>query len=178
MKNVPAQFEDFDIEFVKLKDGIHEFKYRLDKSFFDAFENEEVSSADIETTVTLDKRNQMLQLDLKMTGVVGLPCDRCLEYINLPVDTDYMLIFKISEHENVETENSYELIHISPHEFKVNPARAIYESILLGVPMIRNCDDLENKPCNNEMLNKLNELEKSEDPEGDPRWNKLKDLLK
>jgi len=44
--------------------------------------------------------------------------------------------------------------------------------------MIRNCDDMETKPCNLQMLSKLNDLSGSSEEQSDPRWDKLKELLK
>jgi hypothetical protein len=45
---------------------------------------------------------------------------------------------------------------------------------------VKNCDDLPVKPCNNEMLEKLDALSggPGEETERDPRWEKLKELLK
>jgi uncharacterized metal-binding protein YceD (DUF177 family) len=44
--------------------------------------------------------------------------------------------------------------------------------------MIRNCDEMEVKPCNYQMLAKLNDLSGDGEDQADPRWDKLKELLK
>jgi uncharacterized metal-binding protein YceD (DUF177 family) len=84
----------------------------------------------------------------------------------------------VRDEERQDPIGDYELIYIKPQETMVNIAQSIYETTLLDVPMLRNCDLLENKPCNKEMLNKLNELKQTGDGETDPRWDKLKDFLK
>lgn len=178
MKDAPLQLDEFEIEFVKLKDGVYDFHYKIGKQFFEAFGNTEVLTAQVETHALLDKQNQMMQIDLRMIGVVGLTCDRCLEVINMPVDTTYRLIYKVRDEERHDPEVEYELVYIRPQEISINIAQPIYESVLLDVPMIRNCDLMESKPCNKEMLDKLNQLKQSGESNTDPRWDKLKDLLK
>lgn len=178
MKDATQQFEEFEIEFVKLKDGEYDFHYRIGKPFFDAFDNKEVLDARIEVEALLEKQNQMMQIDLNIMGTVGITCDRCLEMINMPVDTRYRLIYKFRDEERTDPEGDYELIYIKPQEISVNIAQQVYETVLLDVPMLRNCDQLENKPCNKEMLEKLNQLNQQGDENSDPRWDKLKDLLK
>lgn len=175
---MPSLLSEFDIDFVKLKEGVHEFQYRIGKPFFDAFENSEVLHANVEARISLDKQHQMMQADLQMTGTVGVTCDRCLETLNMPVDTQYRLIYKTQEEAGREPQGEVELVFIAPQEFTINVAQPIYESVLLAVPMIRNCDGLENKPCNREMLEKLDKLKQTGEGESDPRWDKLKDLLK
>jgi uncharacterized metal-binding protein YceD (DUF177 family) len=170
--------KEFEIEFTKLKEGIHEFQYRIGKSFFEAFENTEVFNAHIQVQAVLEKQNQMMQINLKMNGIVSLTCDRCLESLNMPVDTTYLLIYKVRDIEATEPEVDFELIYITPNEIAVNVSQSIYETVLLALPMIRNCDLLESKPCNQTMLQKLEYLKHQGEGESDPRWDKLKEMLK
>lgn len=178
MKDVPAQLEEFEVEFVKLRDGFHEFQYKLGKQFFEAFGNQEVLSANVTVKLGLEKTPQMMQLDLTMNGTVGITCDRCLETLNMPVDTTYRMIYKFRDEERRDPEADFEMVYIRPSEISINVAQPVYETVLLDVPMIRNCDMLENKPCNKEMLKKLEELKQNGEGQADPRWDKLKDLLK
>lgn len=180
LKDVPAGLEEFDIEFVKLKNGEHEFSYRLDKPFFEAFGNEDVLDADVLVNVTLEKFPNIMNLHMKLKGTTGLSCDRCLETINLPVQASYLIIYKQeAEGQSLKhEEGDSELVILHPQDFKINIAQGLYETVLLAVPMIRNCDRLEEKPCNQEMLSKLNELSGEDETPSDPRWEKLKELLK
>lgn len=180
MKDAGSGLEEFDIEFVKLKDGLHEFRFRLDKPFFEAFGNEDVLAADVQVDVELEKFPTLMNLNMRMAGTTGLSCDRCLEKIDLPVDTRYMVIYKQeSEGSAVRKEDEdTDLVLLTSQDYKINIAQEIYESVLLAVPMIKNCDQLDQKPCNQEMLSKLNELAGEEDNQSDPRWEKLKELLK
>ena len=170
---------EFEIEFTNLRDGHHEFRYKLNNTFFEAFENNEVLDAAVRVLVKLEKQPQMLQMGLTVTGIVNINCDRCLEALNMPVDNECLIIYKFTEEASKqETQRDYELIFIAPQDYSINVAKPIYESVLLNVPMIRNCDLLESKPCNQEMLQKLEELKQNGEEESDPRWDKLKDYLK
>jgi uncharacterized metal-binding protein YceD (DUF177 family) len=181
LKNATVVIAEFDIEFVKLKDGKHHFQYEIDKTFFEAFENDEVADAQVSVSLELDKQYHMIQVDLEMTGKVGLACDRCLEVLRWPVNTKYRLIYKLQESHHAGVgihEENVEMVILPHTALSFNVAQAIYESVLLEVPMLRNCDSLETKPCNKEMLEKLMKLNQNGEGEADPRWDKLKELLK
>jgi len=179
LKEVPQGLEEFDIEFVKLKDGFHEFNYRLGKSFFEAFEQEEVLDADVDVNVDLEKTAGMMILEIVIQGTVTETCDRCLTGIKIPIDSEYRLIYKtgVEGVKKEESELDSELIVISQSEFKINPAPYICETVILSLPMIKNCDDLEEKPCDKAMLSKLENLAIDDEESNDPRWEKLKELL-
>lgn len=183
LKNVSSILDGFNIEFVKLKDGEHIFHYNLKGEFFEAFEHQEVRRADIAVTATLEKLAHHIKVDLLMEGSLGMACDRCLEVIDFPIDTQYFVFFELQvEQQRVipdfENQDDQELVIVSYQDTTINFARQMYETILLGIPMLRNCDNLEVKVCNNEMLKKLEQLKQNGEEESDPRWDKLKDLLK
>jgi uncharacterized metal-binding protein YceD (DUF177 family) len=183
LKNVLGPIADFEIEFVKFKDGIYEFRYEIDEKFFGAFDNSDVKSAAVKVALVLDKQLHMMQVDLIITGSVGMACDRCLEVLGWPVNTRYRLVYKLLEDNQrmgglAKEEDNVELCFVPPNAISVNVAQAVYESVLLDIPMLRNCDNLDVKPCNFEMLEKLEKMKNNGEAEADPRWDKLKDLLK
>jgi uncharacterized metal-binding protein YceD (DUF177 family) len=71
-----------------------------------------------------------------------------------------------------------ELIYLRPHEFSLSIAQTVYETSLLALPMIRNCDEMDSKPCDQGMIQKLETLnsESTDENEVDARWEKLKQL--
>lgn len=183
LKNVSGVLEEFDIEFVKLRDGDHVFRYEPGVEFFEAFENTDVKRASIFVLATLEKSQHLIKVELELSGIVGTSCDRCLEVIDFPVQTEYELLFELqSENQRKVNEfNEYddmELVVVPHYETTINFSRQVYESVLLSIPMLRNCDNLEEKKCDQEMLEKLSKLNHSAKGDSDPRWDKLKDLLK
>lgn len=183
LKNAPALPEEFDFEFVKFRDGKYHFQHELNLSFFDAFEGSEVSRAGLAVQAVVEKNLQMIQVDLTISGTVGMSCHRCLEIIDFNSALTHKLIFELvpeqSRDVNAEfSEDILELVRVPHTATKINYARQIYELVVLDVPMIRNCDMLEIKPCNSEMLQKLEKLNNPEKGDSDPRWDKLKELFK
>lgn len=172
------------IEFVKLKDGKHELDFQVDRSFFEFFGNEEVEAADIKVQVEIEKSSNWMNLLLNIAGNIHLSCDRCLESVGFPIQTKYRILVKLDSVENTPTANEdqeTELIYLKSNDYKLSVAQQVYETSLLALPMLRNCDVLESKPCNKEMLAKLNELRDSppdSEDSVDPRWLKLKEILK
>ena len=81
------------------------------------------------------------------------------------------------ERDNIQKSPSCDVIYLNTVEFKINIAQAVYESSLMSLPMIKNCDDLEVKPCDQEMLKKLEHINQGE-TQVDPRWEKLKTIIK
>ena len=180
LKQVPLGPVEFDIEFVKLKDGRHKFNYTLGKSFFEAFGNEDVLRAAVNVVASVEKFPNLMNIGLNMQGTLGVVCDRCLETIDLPVKAVYLVVCKLGGETDttVESSEDSELVVLTSHDFKINIAQWIYESVLLALPMLRNCDKLESKPCNQEMLKRLNELSDEGEAKADPRWEKLNELFK
>ncbi len=92
-------------------------------------------------------------------------------------------IVKLSEANNFDDS---ELIYIARTEIEFDLKQYLYESLLLSLPQKKNCDNLpEPKPCNQEVLSRLNQIEtediedsadEKEQNAADPRWDKLKNL--
>ncbi len=177
LKDAFLGLEGFDIEFVKLKDGIHEFNYRLEKKFFEVFENEDVLASDIEVKAVLEKSANLMNLSLLLKGKVDVSCDRCLVPLSVSVDTGHHVLYKMLP-EVDEAQEHDDWVVLTQQDYKINLGQDCYETTLLSLPMIRNCDELEIKPCNLQMLSKLNDLSGESEEQSDPRWDKLKELLK
>lgn len=178
LKDAVLGLEEFDIEFVKLKDGIHEFSYRLGKKFFEVFENEDVLASDIEVKANLEKSAHLMNLSLELIGKVDVSCDRCLVPLSVPIETSHHVLYKMLPDVDVRSELHDDWVVLTQQDYKINLGQDCYETTLLSLPMIRNCDEMETKPCNLQMLSKLNDLSGSGEEQSDPRWDKLKELFK
>jgi len=172
--------EDLSIEFVKLKDGKHALDFRVDETFFEELGSKEVHKADVSVAVEVDKNVNWMHVRLHMTGSMTVDCHRCLVPLPLAIDARYLLIVKLDCQEEAVADHEdegVELIYLRSHEFKLSISQPVYESSLLALPMIRNCDELEIKPCDKAMIQKLETLNGSATDEVvDARWEKLKQL--
>jgi uncharacterized protein len=86
------RFRDYAIAFKGLKDGMHQFAYVLDSSFFALFETPIYSDGLVRVDVELKKGNQMLIFNFQFSGKVATICDNCLESIDVPVDCNGKLV--------------------------------------------------------------------------------------
>ena len=172
--------KEFDISFIGLKDGNHQFEYLIEKEFFDFFEYTEFENSNIKVIVDFLKKPTMFELTFLFSGWVEVACDITNELFQQPVETSINLIVKFGDEFNDENEE----ILIIPHsEFKFNVAQYIYEAIVLSVPIKRIHPGVVDGSLNSEILDKLKEFEIKEVKEKenttrdiDPRWNKLKEI--
>ena len=172
--------KEFDISFIGLKDGNHQFEYLIEKEFFDFFEYTEFENSNIKVTVDFLKKPTMFELTFLFSGWVEVACDITNELFQQPVETSINLIVKFGDEFNDENEE----ILIIPHsEFKFNVAQYIYEAIVLSVPIKRIHPGVVDGSLSSEILDKLKEFEIKEVEEKenttkeiDPRWNKLKEI--
>lgn len=172
--------KDFDISFIGLKEGLHQFEYLIEKEFFDFFNYDELNNSNVKVQLSFLKKTTMFELNFSFSGWVEVACDITNELYHQPIKTESELIIKFGETFNDENE---ELLVIPHSEFKVNVAQYIYESIVLALPLKRIHPGVEDGTLKSDILDKLKELEPKElkdkiDKEDiDPRWNKLKNIL-
>lgn len=177
-------FKDYTIPFVGLKIGKHQFEYEIDNSFFELFDFQEFNSSNIAVDLTLNKKANMFELDFVVEGKVNLNCDITLEPYNQEIFNELHLVVKFGD----RYEEINEELLILPHgEYEIEVQQYIYEAVVLGLPAKRIHPGVEDGSLNSEILKKLQELkpqtsdekeETKDKNEIDPRWDKLKQLLK
>ncbi len=174
------QLKEYTIPFVGLKQGLHQFEYQIDNTFFEHFEYDEFNAAAVTVTLEFDKKITMLELHFKATGTVNVNCDLTNEPFDLPIENDFFLVVKFGDEYNDENE---ELLILPHGEYEVNIQQYIYELLVLAIPHKRIHPGVEDGTLESDILEKLDELSpkektiKNTKEETDPRWDKLKNLL-
>lgn len=174
--------KEFDISFIGLKDGMHQFEYEIDSEFFDFFNYDEFYNSNVKVVLSFLKKPTMFELNFECNGWVEVHCDVTGELFHQPINAVLDLIVKFGDEYNNENE---ELLIIPHSEFKMNVAQYIYEEVVLGVPIKRVHPGIADGTLKSEVLDKLKEFEIKEEEqeeeitekEVDPRWNKLKNIL-
>ncbi len=160
--------KDYIIPFVGLKEGVHEFTFDLDARFFESFEYSEIKEGKVHVIMSMEKQNRMMIFIFNIKGYVKLPCDRCLDELDFPVEGNERLIVKFGEEWKEETE---EILIIPEKESSIDVSDFIYEYIMLLLPYKRvHTDESE---CNKDVVDKLSQHAAIET---DPRWEALKAL--
>ena len=170
---------EFLIPFLGLKLGKHQFEYQINKTFFDHFEYDEFESANIKVNIALEKKNTMLDVALKYSGTINVPCDVTNEDFDLPIKGKLNLIVRFGEEFNNENE---ELLILPIGEHQLDLSQYVYEMIVLSIPLKKVHPGIADGTLQSKALEKLNEISTKEattvaDDNIDPRWDKLKKLL-
>ncbi len=166
----------FNIPIYGITIGTHLYEFRIEKSFFEHFPSELIDEGTFDVRTNLDKRANMLVVDMEIEGTQRTTCDRCLEMIDLPVSGKQQIIFKYAD----EADEEGEMVYLSKGTQELNLAKYIHESICFALPLIKtyDCEAIEEPPCNEEMLKYLDHSDPIDDDanEKNPLWDALNNL--
>jgi len=173
--------KEFTIPFIGLKIGTHHYDYKIEKAFFEYFEYEDFNDANVKVDVILLKNTTLLELNFKISGTVNINCDITNEPFNQNIENEFDLVVNFGDEYNDENID----ILVLPHgAYEINIQQYIYELIVLSVPIKRIHPGVEDGTLSSDILEKLKELspklddeQKEDNKEIDPRWNTLKKLL-
>ncbi len=176
------KLKNYDVAFVGLKNGIHRYDFEINKEFFDLFTyEEEFENPTLDVTLSFEKKDTMLTFNFEMKGLVTFFCDVSTIPFEYPLNQTFYIIVKFGEEYLDEGDD----VVVIPHgEHTVNVAHWIYENFMLSLPVKRVHPKVLSGELEVEELRKLEDLQPQEkdqiddEEEVDPRWEKLKDLLK
>lgn len=167
----------YEIAFVGLKPGLHEFEYRIDDKFFAPYGKQDFSNSDILIKLQLDKKSGFMMLKFDIDGFIDTECDRCGNTLTLKLWDEFHLIVKMVDDPEVlnEAEEDPDIYYISKHESHLKLADWIYDFINLSIPVQKTCgeDEKGGSLCNQEVLEKLKQMEVDSKKEENPVWKGL-----
>ncbi len=168
---------DFEIAFVGLKPGKHEYVYDIGDTFFADRAAQDFTDPKVTVKLILDKKSSFLMLKFEIGGAVKLPCDMCGNILDKQLWDDFEVLVKmVDEPEKMnDEEDDPDIYYISRTESHINVEGWIYEFINLSIPLQRTCD---RKPdgssgCNEEALEVLKKLDGSNRIKENPIWKGL-----
>jgi uncharacterized metal-binding protein YceD (DUF177 family) len=174
---------EFEIAFVGLKPGLHEFNYKVDDKFFAERAQPDFQNVDAQVKLVLDKKSSFMLLKFEVGGKADVSCDRCGNPLTLTLWDDFEILVKMVD--NPDEMNSQDedpdVFYIARTESHLHVADWIYEFVTLSVPTHRMCPETEigGPQCNKEvlaMLQKLNGTGEEGNVEGsdvNPIWKGL-----
>ena len=170
----------FDIQFVGLKLGKHNYKFEIDYKFFEYFEYDDFNNVNVIVDINLVKKSTFLELNFQANGLVNVNCDLTNENYDEKLCACFDLVVNFGNEYNEENDE----ILILPHgEYEINVAHYIYELIALSLPLKRVHPGVENGTLGSDILKKLEDLSpkcidnNTPTEDTDPRWEKLKKLI-
>jgi uncharacterized metal-binding protein YceD (DUF177 family) len=153
---------EFDIAFVGLKPGAHEFNYEVDDKFFADFKEMEFTNCQASVKLTLQKNTSFMMLKFEIGGSVNVICDRCGNTLPMDLWDEFKLVIKQVENpeEMNKNEEDPDIFYISRTESHLHLADWIYEFVILSIPSQRMCSEEEmgGPQCNKEVLAMLKKM--------------------
>ncbi len=153
---------EYEIAFVGLKQGDHEFEYILEDSFFK--ERGSINQNEIQATVKLmlDKNNGFMILKFITGGKAEVNCDRCGNVLDANLWDEFNMVVKLvtNPEEMNEQEEDPDIFYIARSESTLDVSSWLYEFVILSIPTQNVCgDDLNGESlCNKDVLKKLEEM--------------------
>lgn len=167
---------------------MHEYSYLLENQFFIDIDGDQVQKGKVDVHLTVKRSSMMFEMNFQIQGVVLVPCDRCLDDVEIPIDTQNRLVVKFGKE---YTEESDEVVVVPEDEGAINLAWFLYEFIALAIPMKHvhapgKCNKTMSSKLRKHTTRSLDNDDEYEDDESieedvpvatDPRWDGLKALL-
>ena len=155
--------------------GSHTFEYEIGNDFFAGMDYSEVQQGRVTMKLDIDRQETMLTLHFDLKGTVRVPCDRCADEFDQPIESQQQFFIKLGT-ENAEESDEVAVVSPDLNEYDIRPL--VYEYIILAIPMHRVHPEGQ---CNPEVIALLNqemdvEAEESDIGTIDPRWAALKDI--
>lgn len=175
---------EYEIAFVGLKPGIHEFNFLISDKFFETFQQQDFRNCKARVKLILDKNPGFLLLKFEVGGTVEVTCDRCNN--NLPIELwdEFSVTVKMAEDPAAmnEQEDDPDVYYISRTESHIDVEGWIYEFINLSIPMHKTCsyEKMDGPYCNKAAADILKKMDTEVDGKKEnPIWKgleKFKDL--
>ena len=92
---VMGKRREFEIAFVGLKPGIHEFTFEVDDKFFADVETRDFSNCTALVKLHLDKKSGFMLLKFEVGGKADVECDRCGNTLTMDLWDEFNMLVKI-----------------------------------------------------------------------------------
>lgn len=140
------------------------------------FYRQEVYPAAIQAVAEVNKFQKNIRCRVSLRTTAQHACDRCLEAFAIPCECAFELLFHIGK-EDLQTEEE-DVVLLAPETAEVDLAEWIVEQLILSIPMKLLCREDCQGICPGCGANLNQEACRCGEKPGDPRWEKLRELLK
>lgn len=145
-----SKFEPYNIKLKDLKNPTEVFEYDITDDFFKKIDSpeHEVEKGRVKAKVTVIKKEKIFEMNFEIDGTVLVPCNRCLDDMEIPVN--YKEKLKVKFGQSFSEEN--ETVIVPESEGAINIAWFLYEFIVVSIPIKHVHAPGE---CNKTMVSKL-----------------------
>lgn len=122
----------YKVNLGSLTEGKHGYDFVVDTAFFRRLEDAEVIDADVMAHLDVDYHNGVYDCAFTLKGMIHIPCDRCLDAMEHPINTSYHVSVKYGE----EYDDSGDDVLIIPDtEMYLDVAYMLHDTVVLTIPM-------------------------------------------
>jgi uncharacterized metal-binding protein YceD (DUF177 family) len=168
---------EYEIAFVGLKPGVHEFGYEVNDSFFEEYGAQDFNNSSAKVKLLLEKNNSFMILRFEIGGTAQVSCDRCNSELPLQLFDEFTMTIKMVEEPNLmnEQEDDPDVYYISRGESHIDVKNWIYEFVNLSIPMQKTCEyeNMDGPYCNPTARELLKGLTPEQTPKHNPLWKGL-----
>ena len=168
---------EFEIAFVGLKPGVHEFTYEIRDSFFEDYGEQDFTECKANIKLLLEKTTNFMMLRFQVGGSAKVICDRCSSDLPMNLFEDFTVTVKAVENpeEMNDSEEDPDVFYISRGESHLSVAPMIYEFINLSIPTQKECEfeNMDGPFCSPAAREILNKLKQAEHERENPLWKGL-----
>ena len=172
-----CSLEQFKIDLKTVTDGETPLQYELDNQFFAALDDADIQEGSLHVSGSLRKTVGFFEFKMNISGTIQIPCDRCLDMMTQPIETELQFVAKLTENEDSSKQD--DIITVNENDGVLDISWIIYEAIALAVPIqhVHQPGD-----CNDAMMRVLTEHSAARSSDADvketidPRWSALKNL--
>lgn len=151
------------------------YQWLVDSDFFAALDVEDIRNGRVTVDLSVTKASGEYNLSFNLKGVVSVPCDRCLDDMDIDIETDGSLKVRLG----ADFADDGDVVVVPELEGTINVSWYIYEFISLAIPLKH-----VHAPgkCNKEMNEQLEKHIVSDidggdvDSQVDSRWAELEKL--
>lgn len=138
--------DQYKVNLRSLPEGDHEYSWLLDDAYFERLSEGSMQGGEVEVDLMLRRTGDVFSLSFDYEGYVTVPCDRCLDPVEIDVVSDREFVVKFG----VEAlEESDEILVVSELDGVLDLEWILYEDIVLSLPIQRVHDAGE---CNPDMM--------------------------
>lgn len=131
--------------------GVSEHKFILDDLLFEYFNHPYVEKGRIDVQLRIDKRPNVIEVQIHLKGDLEVTCDRCLDKFIYPIEVQDTLTYSIEEDKSNHSGN---IVVIPKEQSEIDLSSELYEMSLTALPISKiHPKDKDGQPtCNVEMI--------------------------
>lgn len=168
--------EDLVISLNEITGGSKDFIWKVGLEFFQSFDNENILDADVEAKVKVSKVDGSFLVDLALSGVLSVPCDRCGDAVQKPCKAKAELIaMHVEEDSDIWEKDGREIIPLGEGARVLDLSQEVYDFAVLSLPL--QCTHKKGE-CSAEALAALKGSKKASKEQDNKPFAALADLMK